>query len=328
MTARLIVVLALVSIGCRGAEPREAPPQVSAPATPVPEARPPLPDLDPDVSAAVDQVLSSAVHPGLTWGKIPEVIADVKPLYDVEPDRLFWFDGKTAVPKLEPALATLAAAGVHGLDPEDYDAALLTEQWRSLKAGTAPAADRALFDLGMSIAIARMLKAVHMGRVDPATMYWGYDNSGKRVPVSSLIQSSRDGSGLEATLDAISPAVTHYARARRMLAVYKERARAGEPEIVPAPAARTNEGRAGPELARPGAGGRASARLRRSRRRSRRDGTYLPALVAAVKRFQGRHGLVNDGVIGAGTIERSTSRWPTASARSSWRWSACAGCRR
>jgi len=44
----------------------------------------------------------------------------------------------------------------------------------------------------------------------------------------------RDSEGLAATLDAVSPQVTHYARARRTLAVYRARAEAGEPESLPA----------------------------------------------------------------------------------------------
>jgi murein L,D-transpeptidase YcbB/YkuD len=88
-----------------------------------------------------------------------------------------------------------------------------------------------------------------------------------------------------------------------VLAVYKERARSGEPELVPSLPRGQNK-------VEPG---RSWTGLRQVATRLRRFGdlegdtaddgdTYPPALVAAVKRFQERHGLLNDGVIGAGTI--------------------------
>ena len=112
----------------------------------------------------------------------------------------------------------------------------------------------------------------------------------------------RDSEGLAATLDAVSPQVTHYARARRTLAVYRARAEAGEPESLPAlpkdlPKIQPGDRWEGvPALA---------ARLRAVGDLAQGAGVddveYTQVLVDAVKRFQRRHGLGNDGVIGAGT---------------------------
>lgn len=126
--------------------------------------------LDPEVAATVDQVLDTAQHPGLTWSAIPDVAPALKTAYDDEPDRLIWFDGARPVATLDRTVAALAAAGEHGLNAADYDAARLREQWTRLTSGTASGAERTLFDVAMSVGVARMLKAVHLGRVDPATM--------------------------------------------------------------------------------------------------------------------------------------------------------------
>jgi murein L,D-transpeptidase YcbB/YkuD len=301
-----IVVILLASIGCRAAESREPRPSVAAQTAPAssPTSQTPSSVLDPDVATTIDRVLSSAEHPELRWGKIPDVATALKPLYDAEPDRLFWFDRTTPVPKLTATLGALASAGDHGLDPADYDAALLTEQWAAFKSGSMAGADRALFDLAVSVAVARIVKAVQVGRVDPATMYWGYDVSSKRVDYASLLPAARDGEGLAATLDKISPAVHHYARARRTLATYKARARAGEPEVVPD----LPKGQTKVEAGKSWVGiPPVAARLRvfgdLAAAAPVEGAAYTPALVAAVKRFQERHGLQNDGVIGAGTIK-------------------------
>jgi murein L,D-transpeptidase YcbB/YkuD len=295
------LALALVSISCGAAEAPE-PPDGHPATAPAADGVPQLPDLDPDVAATIDHVLSAAEHPGLTWGKIPDVVPALKPVYAIEPDKLFWFDGTAPVAQLAGTLATLARAGDHGLDAADYDAPLLGELWPSVESRTISAADRALFDLAVSIAVARIVRAVHLGRVDPATMYWGYDTSGRQVATASLLRAARDGQGLAATLDAISPPVTHYARARRTLAVYKARALAGEPDRVP----ELPKGRPKVEAGENWDGVRhVRARLRvfGDLAADNDDGSaYTPTLVEAVKRFQERHGLEGDGVIGAGTV--------------------------
>ena len=296
------VVLALVGVTCGAAQPSEPPPPVKAQAAPVEKPQAPRPLLDPDVALAVDSVLSSAVHPSLLWGKIPDVAPVLKRLYDTEPDSLFWFDGTSPVPTLETTITALANAGDHGLDPADYDVAFLKEQRAALKKGTNAGGDRALFDLAVSVAVARILKAVHVGRVDPATIYWGYDITANQVDLAALLPAVRNGQGLAATLEAIQPAVSHYARARRTLAIYRERARGGEPDPVPE-LPRNQKVEAGKNwdgIARVAARLRAFGDLDAGTAVS---GTlYTPPLVEAVKRFQARHGLLADGVLGAGTV--------------------------
>jgi murein L,D-transpeptidase YcbB/YkuD len=188
---------------------------------------------DPDVTATIERVLASAEHPHLASGSIPDVVPILRPLYGAEPDRLLWFEGMAPVPAVERTLATLAAAGDHGLDPAQYEAAGLNQQWDVIKGKGAAAPDRALFDVGLSVAAARLLRAVAVGRIDPATMDWGYHVARKSVDHAALLHDVRDGKGLAATLDALQPPVAHYARARATLAVYKAMARSGEPEAVP-----------------------------------------------------------------------------------------------
>lgn len=255
------------------------------------------------MAATVDQVLSSADHPGLRWGEIRDAVPALKPLYDEEPDRLFWFDGTKPSPALEPTLATLAAAGDHGLDAGDYDAATLAEQWSQQRKGEWAPADRALFDIGVSVAAMRMLKAVFVGRVDPATIYWGYDVKTKKADFTTLLREVRGGKSLAEALDALSPQVTHYARARRTLADYKKLAGAGEPPRVPElpkDRAKVAAGQGWEAVAA------LAARLRTLGDLPAEAGVegdvYSAPLVAAVKRFQERHGLDADGTIGAATI--------------------------
>jgi murein L,D-transpeptidase YcbB/YkuD len=296
-----LLLVVLLSVDCNTSASRETPP-VAGSSRPVPEQSGTR--LDPDVAFTLEQALASAEHPELTWGKIPDVVPALKPLYEAEPDRLFWFDGTAPVARLESTLTALAAVGDHGFDPLDYDAASLADAWASLKTGVGSGADRALLDLGLSVAVARIVKAVAVGRVDPATMYWGYESKAKQVDVQALMRAARDGQGLAATLDEIAPKVTHYTRARRTLALFRERAKAGEPEAVPPLA----KGQTKIEPGKSWSGlTQVAARLRvfgdLTPDAAATGASYSGAIVEAVKRFQMRHGLENDGVIGAGTIK-------------------------
>ena len=108
---------------------------------------------------------------------------------------------------------------------------------------------------------------------------------------------------------ASSPSYPHYVRNRRELAHYRRLARAGEP----AAGAGLGEGPDKVEPGQPWAGVPAlratgcasSATSATDGAPAAADGTplYDAALVAAVKRFQARHILDADGVIGAATIE-------------------------
>jgi len=298
----------LAVTGCAGpaAPPPAEPP--AAPAAPAP-AGDPVPvaaTADPEVAATVDQVLATAMHPGLTWGSIPDVASSLKSHYDAEADRLLWFDGARPAALLEGTVATIAAAGAHGLDPADYDAALIGEQWRTMKAGGGSGPERALFDLAVSVAAARMLKAVHMGRVDPATMLWGYDVAAKQFDPVAALGQARNGRGLGDALEALQPPFPHYRRARRMAAIYRDLAKGGEPPLVPALAGgvrKVEPGRAWASVPQLAARLRVFGDLPRDAAIPESDPPiYTGALVDAVKAFQRRHGLDTDGVIGPGTI--------------------------
>ena len=262
---------------------------------------------DPDVVAVVERVFSSSEHPGLKWSAIPDAVSILKPLYDAEGDRLMWFERNAPVPGVERALAAIGAAGDHGLDPADYDAASLAEQWTSIKGGSASAPERALFDLGMSVATARLIRSVHMGRVDPRTMQWGYTVVPKKIDVTAVVREVREGKGLARHAGrnaAAGPALCAGAQDAgrvqgagqgRGAGAGAGRCRRGRPRWSPA-----RRGTACPQLA---------ARLR-----ALGDLTGAPPLPPtpalsmrrrssqAVKRFQERHGLETDGVIGAGTM--------------------------
>ena len=273
----------------------------------VPRPRPlsfrPIAAANPDVAATVTQILGGAQHPRLARGALDDVTRDLWPLYDAEPDRLFWFDRGGPLPSVEGAVLAVNNVQEFGLDPADYDAAALQVQWAALKAGRATMVERAQFDLALSIASVRLVRAVYVGRVDPARVRWKYDGPRKTLDPAALLQDARAGRGLGDVLRSLEPTVSHYVRARATLATYRTLAAAGEPAPVPAlPAGQKKvvPGQAWTGVPQLVARLRAVGDLVLDVHETHTH--YTGGIVEAVKRFQVRHGLEADGVIGAGTI--------------------------
>jgi len=267
--------------------------------------------VSPEAQAAIQGVLNSGKHPWLTWPDVTGGLADLKTLYGAESGGLFWFDGEKPRPALEPALQAIARCDEVGLVPSDYDAAKLLQKWAAMKtagAATSPA-DRALFDMGVTVSAARLLQAVHWGRVDPRLVGFNYDVTSERLDLAAELRSARDGAGLPAALDAAEPQFPVYERMVKALATYRALAAAEPPSVPALPAGQTKIAPGKPWSGVPPL----AARLRAfgdlpadaPAPKTAADGTpiYEGALVDAVKSFQRRHNLEADGVIGAGTIQ-------------------------
>jgi len=301
----LLSTLVLAGSGCRG---RGAPGPTSAAASPTPLGEPAGPP-DEAVASTVRRTLEAARHPWLRWPDLADVVPALRDLYGTEADRLVWFAGDRPHPALAGALAAVAGAAERALEPADYDSERLEAEWKRLQGPSpVPGADRALFDLAVSVAVLREIGAVHQGRVNPHTLGWGYDVGPKKVDRAALLLAARNGEGVPALLDRLEPSYPHYLRNRRVLAHYRALARAGEPPTVPD----LPKGRRKLEPGQAWEGLEAvRARLvvfgdlaADAPQAATPDGTplYEGALLDAVMRFQARHVLDTDGILGAATI--------------------------
>jgi murein L,D-transpeptidase YcbB/YkuD len=309
--AVVLATLPGLPTGCRRAE-EARPARATAAATAAPRqlpVEPPGPP-PPEVQATVQGILDSGRHPLLAWPDLTGELPALRTLYAAEPDGLFWFAGGVPHPALLEAVETLVHAERQGLDPRDYDALRMDEKCQAATAGaTYSMAQRALFDVALTVATMRLLSTLHEGRVDPRLVGFDYDVSAKRLDLAALLRSTRDAGGLPAAIAIAEPHFPVYRRLVKALGDYRALAAAGEPDPVPALGARQRKVAPGT----PWAGVvPLSARLRRygdlpadgPPPPGASDGPpgYDGALVDAVKLFQGRHALEPDGVVGPGTI--------------------------
>ncbi len=234
--------------------------------------------------------------------------AGEEPLLEAEALRAFyaqrdylpaWTNDGAARPAARELLQRVIAAGEAGLDPQDYHRSAL----ETLLAPAPVTPTRTLeLELLLSDAYLHYAGDLYGGRIRQRQE--GLEWNIERTPLPDLAALLRDALAKEdisGTLDSMEPPHPEYWALRHALARYTALARHGEwPELPP-----------GPKL-EPGDRDPRVPLLRRHMDMTGdltpdlhpvQSDVYDPGLVEAVRRFQGRHGLLVDGVVGARTRE-------------------------
>jgi murein L,D-transpeptidase YcbB/YkuD len=194
-------------------------------------------------------------------------------------------------------LAAIEASHTHGLDPRDYhfEALSRADPVRGADQDGA-AAER---DLLLTDAFMRLAYHLYFGKADPRSMHsgWNFARTLDGVDPASTLTKLLDAPDPAAALEGLAPRLPMYRDLRRALADL--RALEGNDGWPAVPA--------GPKLEPGATGGRVAqlrARLRASGDLAEPSGeaVFDAALEAAVRRFQSRHGLETDGVVGPVTL--------------------------
>src|SRR6185503_1751953 len=198
-------------------------------------------------------------------------------------------------------LAAIEGSYDDGLDPADYQLALLQELTREVRQPSATATLRGQYDVLMTESLLRLGRHLSFGKVDAATFdaKWNYGRGIADRDIPREIEEALAAGDLGRRIEALKPTHRLYLGLKRELARYRA---ASTSELQPI--------RAGTAL-KPG---ESDARIPLLRARLAASGDldaataggsqdYDAALESAVRRFQARMGLEADGVAGAGTIE-------------------------
>ena len=202
-----------------------------------------------------------------------------------------WIDGSGLTEDGELVVDSLRTSRFHGLEPEDYDLATIREL-----AGSEEPERLALLDALMTGAFLRYCYDIRSGRADPrdADPEWFVEADG--IDHLTALEESIGNGSLAEVLGGLMPPDPRYARLREALERYRRIAGGGGwPRLPEGPALKVN--------ARDPAVVVLRKRLRASGDLESPDGDDLfdEELEAAVVRFQDRHGLEADGVVGRKT---------------------------
>ncbi len=195
-------------------------------------------------------------------------------------------------------LYELADAERHGFRPEDFDVSRLAELYAAASNGDDAA--QARFDIAATEIAARLLQHVYYGKVDPTSFdaNWSFERAFAPGNPEKIVNQYLEVASLGALVDDIEIHHPAYQSLQEGLARYRSiAARGGWPEVPD------------DDVLRPGEEFAAIPPLRR-RLAITGDFQGLPdqsllyddALLFAVERFQTRHGLEADGVVGPRTF--------------------------
>ena len=252
-------------------------------------------------SASLRAMIDGGRHPSMRWPRLDDVAADLRGAYDAAGWAPLWSSGGHPTAAAAAMLDQLAAAESRGLRPDDYDAPALRRLADSGALETPE--ERAAFDVALSAAADRFVRALRFGRVSARAAHADLRFPREPLDVAFTVHALAQSSAPEAEVDALEPPYEHYRLLKAALAHY--RALASDSALSGVGVATT---------LKPGERDPAVPRLRRllaalgdlvADTASDPDSTvYDWALADAVSHFQSRQGLDPDGVLGPATRAR------------------------
>ncbi len=241
---------------------------------------------------------------GMRWPNLADLRDPLMRFYEPAGFAPAWVHDGKAVPAALSLLDTFQHADMKGLNPEDYDASRWRDRVKTLQ--DAPSQTTvALFDVALTVCAMRYASALHQGRIHPRNGEYGIPVGGKEFDPGTFLRGQVVGSSnVQAALDGIEPPFAAYRRTEQALVRYLELAKREDGETLPAVRKTIEPGQTYAGVPRLTRLLQLVGDLPQDADVAPDSQIYTPVLVDAVKRFQRRHGLDEDGRLGAATVRQ------------------------
>ncbi|HEV2575862.1 MAG TPA: L,D-transpeptidase family protein [Acidobacteriaceae bacterium] len=268
-----------------------------------------------DYADAISSVVDAGTLKILRWPNYSEFQPQVQQYYDGRNYELAWTRDGKPTPSAEALMQMFSNAAQKGLNPADYDADRWAQRVQQLEEIRKKHDDSdeaqstvAQFDVAMTVALMRYLSDIHLGRVNPQTLNFDIDVPSRRAKfdIASLI----DDEFVDANANEVNDAV---AKLEPQNAMYQKTEQALEKYLQLAQQQSANPSAPLPGVDKPVAKGGSYPALPALWARLQLEGdaptgapapaSYDATFVAAVKHYQERSGLSDDGKLGQGTID-------------------------
>ena len=272
----------------------------------------PIPSADPaagEVGTAIQRLILGARESSLELRTGER--GELETLYQPRAYQPLWTDSRVRPTDLaHEVLALVSDAADHGLDPADYEAAQLSRSAEALTVAAA-ADDAARFDVRVSVAFLWYLRHLHAGRIDPREMGFRVESATDEHDYPALIAAAVAADAIAHTVAALTPQFGGYDALRASLGRYRDLAADAALPTLPAAATAIHAGDPYRGISALNQLLLALGDLPADAGAPDAAGHYQGPLVDAVRRFQTRHGLAADGVLGARTLEALNTplRW-------------------
>jgi len=261
----------------------------------------------------MQQMTNSTELAILKWPNFADEQPDVRKFYEARNYQLAWTINDQPTQQAAALTQLFENAALKGLNPEDYDGSRWPQRMERIeqigksKDSSENAQNLVVqFDAAVTITAIRYFSDLHEGRINPETLNWDIDVPGKRAEfdvASFLNDKGVDSTNMAVTAASIEPQNAMYRATENALPQYIALAKAQDaaPHTpLPGVAKTVEVGGTYPALpellARLQLEGDAPGAAALS-------ASYDDTLSAAVKHYQQRHGLTDDGKLTQGTID-------------------------
>lgn len=248
----------------------------------------------------IRQIIASRRLSVLRWPDFSDYEKHLTSFYESSGYQFAWIRESQATPQARVIIDILRQADSKGLNAEDYDATRWDARLQQLGDATAAAQ----FDVALTVCVMRYVSDLRIGRINPRHFGFGINVESKKYDLPQFVRTRLvSGGDIPAALNEVEPSFPGYKRTQAALQLYLKLSQENNYANLP----ETKKGIApGKEYT----GVPDLARLLRllgdlpSSAEMPSGNVYEEPLVEAVKKFQRRHGITSDGVLGTQTIKQ------------------------
>jgi murein L,D-transpeptidase YcbB/YkuD len=254
------------------------------------------------IGKEIYSLIASKQHPYLAQTGFAGRAEDMQALYQASNYEPIWLDRADSEPMIAQILDLLANAASEGLNPQNYDGNKLKEMLpAAMQLAPVAVRKKAIFDTAISLSLLRYLHDLHYGRVSPHGINFNLKLREKKlIDLPALVIASRSQGQIAQLTATVEPKLDQYQKLKSALAHYRELAARTTPlklEITRS----VRIGDAHPQLEELRHFLIQTGELEENKDTPKAPSLYDKELSAGIKRFQARHGLTSDGILGKGT---------------------------
>ena len=251
----------------------------------------------------IQSLVSSGSLEGMRWPNFRDYQPILQQFYGPGAYAPAWFRGTTPSPQALSMIRLFASAWEKGLEPEDYDASRWAGRLQALQGG---GGDVQNFDVALTVCTMRYVSDLRIGRINPRHFKFGLDVQQKKYNLAEFVRerllTADDVSGV---VESVEPRFAAYRRTEQALIRYVELARSsGDRGQLALPKKPVEPGESYPDVTGLIHILQLVGDLPANAPPPANPQVYNGALVEAVKHFQRRHGLGDDGRLGAATVKQ------------------------
>lgn len=253
------------------------------------------------VAKEIFAIITANQHPDLTQANFANRSEDLDKLYKMGNYQLLWLGRADSEQKIAETLNLLANASIQGLKQGSYDTEFLKQKLPEILTLKPDAVKRlALYDTALSLSLLRFLHDLHYGRVNPQGINFNLKLREKKLADLPILIKGSLGQGTIAKLpEIVEPKLIQYQKLKQALAHYHQ-LEAITPPLQFQIKKSVRIGDHHPQIAELTKFLIAIGDLHEDQKAVSPKGSelYTSKISKGVKKFQLRHGLAADGIIG------------------------------